>query len=177
MKNIFFILILFLSSHTVFGQWEKQFYVDENGVPTKDSYESLRAWGTFSNNQAKNQDASYIFIKDDASITVKIFEYNTEVPSTSQASFQDVVLTKPDGNIAKIKRVFFTKKGALFFSKGKFCEKDQICLWHLLESWIVNKDKFADFIKQTQTPGDYTMLFDRAIGDEKSNYTVNFTLN
>ena len=43
MKNIFLILILFLSSHTVFGQWEKQFYVDENGVPTKDSYESLRA--------------------------------------------------------------------------------------------------------------------------------------
>ena len=45
MKNIFLILILFLSSQTVFGQWEKQFYVDENGVPTKDSYESLSARG------------------------------------------------------------------------------------------------------------------------------------
>ena len=110
------------------------------GVPTKDSYESLSARGTFSNAQTQGQEASFIFIKDEASITVKIFEYNTEVPSTSQASFQDVVLTKPDGNVAKIKRVFFTKKGALFFSKGKFCEKDQICLWHLLESWVVNKD-------------------------------------
>jgi len=176
MKNIFLVLIIFLSSQTVFGQWEKQFYVDENGVPTKDSYESLRAWGTFSNAQAKEQDASYIFIKDEASITVKIFEYNTEVPSTSQASFQDVVLTKPDGNVAKIKRVFFTKKGALFFSKGKFCEKDQICLWHLLESWVVNKDKFADFIKQTQNPGTYTMVFDRTVGDTKNNYKATFTL-
>jgi len=86
------------------------------------------------------------------------------------------VLTKPDGNIAKIKRVFFTKKGALFFSKGKFCEKDQICLWHLLESWIVNKDKFADFIKQTQSPGTYTMVFDRTVGNTKNNYKATFTL-
>jgi len=73
MKNIFLILILFLSSQTVFGQWEKQFYVDENGVPTKDSYESLSAWGTFSNPQTQGQEASFVFIKDEASITVKIF--------------------------------------------------------------------------------------------------------
>ena len=177
MKNLFLLLLLILSSQTTFGQWEKNFYVDENGMPTKDAYESLAARGTFSNAQTQDAEASFIFIKDDATLTVKIFEYNNIEPSTSQASFQDVVLTKPDGDIAKIKRVFFTKKGALFFSKGKFCEKDQICLWHLLESWVVNKDKFADFNKQTQTPGDYTMVFDRTVGDTKSNYTVNFTLN
>lgn len=93
-------------------------------MPTKDSYESLAASGRFSNAQTKDAEASFIFIKDDASITLKIFEYTTMEHSKSQATFQDVIITKPDGDVAKIKHVFFTKKGPLFFSEGKFCEKD-----------------------------------------------------
>ena len=63
-------------------------------------------------------------------------------------------LSNPNGSVATIKKVFFTKSGKLYFSEKEYTQ--------LLES-----------IKDS---GAYTMVFDRSGKYSSSSYKIKFTI-
>ena len=140
---------------TADAQWKKNFYVDDFGDKTDQSYESLSAEGTFSNSATQNSKATYTFIKDDASVLVNVYEYGRSLATDIDHTFETVKIKQPSGSVVTIERVFFTKGGKLYFSEKTYTE--------LLET-----------IKDS---GKYTMIFDRSGDYSSSNYKIIFTIN
>ena len=148
------LLGLFIISFSMNGQWETMEYVDEFDEPTGETYQAFMAQGTFSNSATQNAKASYALIKNKKSLTIKVYEYGSSLATDIDGTFETVKIKKPDNSVATINRVFFTKKGSLYFSKDNFKEVNNAI-----------KDK-----------GDYIMIFDRTSDYSESNYKIKFTI-
>jgi hypothetical protein len=139
---------------TADAQWVENYYVDDFGDKTDQKYESFVAKGTFSNSATQNSEAEYIFIKDKESVIIKVYEYSRSLASSIDATFETIKIKQPNGSVATIKKVFFTKSGKLYFSEKQYTQ--------LLES-----------IKDI---GTYTMVFDRSGKYSSSSYKIKFTI-
>lgn len=140
---------------TADAQWQENYYVDDFGDKTDQKYESMSASGTFSNSATQNSKALYIFIKDDESVVINVYEYGTSLATSIDATFETVKIKQPNGDIVSIKNVFFTKSGKLYFSKKIYTE----------------------FLEAIKGSGDYTMVFDRSSEYSSSSYRIKFTIN
>ena len=152
-KNLLLVLVAVLSFSSMSSQWKTNYYVDDFGEKTKDSYESFTTQGTFSNSATTNGDAEYLLIKTDKSITINVYEYKSHLASDIKATFETVKVKTPSG-VVKIESVFFTKDGRLYFSK----------------------ENYVTFEKAISGPGDYIMVFKRSSSYSSSSYKAKFTI-
>lgn len=155
MKKVLVLLAMILLSLSSHGQWDKRYYVDDFGEKTNKSYESLTAYGTFSNSASQNAEAMYLFIKGEESISVKVYEYKSNLANEIDHTFETVKIKSPSGEVSTIEDVFFTKQGTLYFSKDKFTE---------LNSLI-------------SSPGKYIIVFNRSGKYSNSSYKIKFNIN
>lgn len=152
MKKV--LLLAVLSLNTVTAQWEKRFYVDEFGDKTDEGYESIIASGTFSNSATQNSKALYRFVKDTESIVINVFEYESNLATSIEHSLEQVKIKTPSG-VVTIKEVFFSKTGALVFSREHFTELN----------------------KAISEPGEYVMVFSKSSEYSMgSSYKIKFSI-
>lgn len=140
---------------TAEAQWETKYYVDDFGEPTDEKYELMIANGSFSNSATTNSKAMYGFIKNEESLTVNVYEYNSKLATSIESTFETVKIKQPNGNVVTINSVFFSKSGKLYF----------------------DKDQFSEIIDAINDSGNYTMVFGRNGNYSKSSYTVKFTID
>jgi hypothetical protein len=148
------IAILLLGFQSVNAQWVKKYYVDDFGDPTTDGYETFMATGTFSNSATTNSECAFKFVKDDTSLMIHVYEYQTKKANSIEATFESIKLKTPSGNIETIKKVFFTKSGSLYFSKEELV-------------------KILDVLSEK---GSYTMIFERTSKYSNSSYKAKFSI-
>jgi len=153
MKNAIILLVLSVTM-TMNAQWTKNFYVDDFGDATTDSYESFITGGTFSNSATQNSKASYKFIRNDDSIVINVYRYGSSLATSTKATFEDLKVKQPDGTIVVLKSVFFSKGGYLYF----------------------NKEGFVEFNNVISTKGAYVIIFDRTSKYSTSSYKIKFTI-
>lgn len=149
-----FLLGLFILSISMNAQWETKEYVDEFDEPTGETFQSFVTTGTFSNSATQNADAAYAFIKNEETLTIKVYEYGRSLATSTDATFETVKIKKPDDSVVVIDDVFFTKKGSLYF----------------------RKDNFEKVNKAIQDKGDHIMIFDRTSDYSDSSYKIKFTI-
>lgn len=148
------VLLFMLIGQLTYSQWEKNFYVDEFGTTTENSYESMVSEGVFSNSATKNSKCLYKFVKDDKAIIIYVHEYGNRLATSIDSTFEEVKLKQPDGNVITFKSVFFYKDGVLMF----------------------NKELRTKLVEAISVPGDYIMIFNRIGKYSVSNYRINFTI-
>ena len=155
MRKLAFILGTLLSLNT-FGQWETQYYVDEFGDKTEDSYKTLIAEGTFSNSATHNSKllGGFIWDEEGQTMAIRLLEYGRSLATTIESTFITVKIKNPKGEVYTIKRVFYSKTGSLYFSEKRYKE--------LME--VLNGE------------GTYTMVFSYHSSYSTSNYKLKFTL-
>jgi hypothetical protein len=153
MKKVIILIVLAVSM-TVNAQWVQKYYVDDFGEPTTNKYESFLTHGTFSNSASQNANCTYVFIKSDNTITIKVLEYGKHLATSPKATFESIRLKQPDGTVSTIKGAFFTKKGRLYLSE----------------------ETYTEFHAAIQAPGNYIMLFKRSGSYSDSDYKVKFTI-
>ena len=90
MKKVLLVLVAVLAFGTVNAQWKKNFYVDDFGDKTTDSYDSMMSSGTFSNSATQDSKALYVFIKSDTSITIKVYEYERSLATSTSGTFEQL---------------------------------------------------------------------------------------
>jgi hypothetical protein len=82
MNKLFFVVILSLISNLCIGQWTKQFFVDEFGDTTKQTYLGQKCLGTFSNSATTDSElTAYLVVYyqtpgDYLWLRFELFEYN-----------------------------------------------------------------------------------------------------
>ena len=140
MKKLLLLSVLLLSLVSN-AQWDVQYYIDEFGDKTSDSYESFVAEGTFSNSATRNSKALYKFMhnKKDETISIKIYEYARHLATDTESSFTVIRIKTPSKEIVEIKSVMFSKTGSIYFYKNSYKK--------LLET--------------ISLPGEYVMVFKR----------------
>ena len=153
MKKVLLVLVAVLAFGTVNAQWKKNFYVDDFGDKTTDSYNSMTSSGTFSNSATQDSKALYVFIKSDTSITIKVYEYERSLATSTSGSFEQVKIKTPSG-VVVIDEAFFTKGGSLFFSD----------------------EEFISLNKAISESGDYVMIFSRSSKYSTSSYKIKFSI-
>lgn len=146
------LLFVFMAYGTIYSQWVANEYVDEFGDKTGNTYESLIVTGTFTNSATENAKATYVFIKDSDSFTIKVYEYESRLATSADNTYETVKIKQPDNEVVTIENVFFTKTGRLFFKEGDYSE----------------------LISALSKTGDYTMIFDRDTKYSKSSYRIKF---
>mgnify|MGYP006439234949 CR=1 FL=1 len=129
-------------------------YVDEFDEPTEKTYEALMTQRTFSNFATEDTKVSYAFIKDNRSLTIKVYEYQRSLAISTDTTFETVKIKKPENNVVVINRVYFTKKGKQYFSK----------------------DNFKQVNKAIQDKGDYIIIFNRSSDYSENSCTIKFTI-
>jgi len=155
MKKTTIVLALFiLSINFVAAQWETKFYVDDFGDATADSYEMLITTGTFTNSATTNSEATYKIVKDESSILIYIYEYNSKLAKGIDSNLTTIKVKKPNGEIVTFDKVLFSKNGYLFVSEFNF---------EIMKAVLKNK-------------GNYTIIFDKKTEYSESNYKINLTL-
>jgi len=153
MKKLLLIIAI-LTIGSANAQWKKNFYVDEFGEKTGESYEYFQAFGTFSNSATQNSKAKYDFIKSEDSVIINVYEYERSLATSIEPTFETVKLRTPSKEVVVIKKVFFSKSGKLLFSK----------------------ELYKQLIGAIQEKGDYIMIFDREGSYSKSSYKIKFTI-
>ena len=153
MKKLLLIIAI-LTIGSANAQWKKNFYVDEFGEKTGESYEYLQAFGTFSNSATQNSKAKYDFIKSEDSVIINVYEYERSLATSIDPTFETVKIRTPSKEVVVIKKVFFSKSGKLLFSK----------------------ELYKQLIGAIQEKGDYIMIFDRGGSYSKSSYKIKFTI-
>lgn len=153
-KTVIAAVLFTLNTALCLAQWETKYYVDDFGEQTNESYQSLVAYGTFSNSATTNSDAMYVFVKNETSLTINIFEYKRSRATSIEGSFVSVKLKTPSGDIETIDDAFFTKGGSLFFSKEKFTKINNLLT----------------------ASGDYIMVFSKKSSYSSSDYKIVFSI-
>ena len=153
-NNHLLIVALLLISNLAFAQWEKTEYVDDFGDPTGNYYESMTAYGTFSNSATQGSDLTGSFIHDPKAktLSIKVYEYGKSLATSIQDTYQTVKIKTPNGEILKIRYVLFSTNGVLYFNKGKY-------------------KKIKPLLEQN---GEYTMIFEK--GNGSSSYKLKYTI-
>ena len=94
MKQLFFSIALAMTGVS-YAQWKTEYYVDDFGEPTEDTFEYFDAIGVFSNSATTNSECGY-FIKHDRNqeiYSISIYPYNrSSKESWVGSTFQDVKL-------------------------------------------------------------------------------------
>ncbi len=141
--------------NSVWDNWSEGEYVDEFGDKTGEKYKYMVTTdGVFSNSATNNSKLYGQFTTNGKSLSINVLEYGSSRAKSIEATFELVKIKQPDGNIASIKRVFFTKDGTLYFSDEDF---KQVC-------------------KALSLKGDYTMVFNRSGKYSKSSYRLKFSM-
>jgi len=156
MKQLFFSIALAMTGVS-YAQWKTEYYVDDFGEPTEDTFEYFDAIGVFSNSATTNSECGY-FIKHDRDqeiYSISIYPYNrSSKESWVGSTFQNVKLKRPEGDVLTLNS-FCYKKGRVIFSK---------------EDYPLFKDAISE-------PGQYTFLL-RYIGKySESKYMFDFTID
>lgn len=153
MKKLLVLLVTVLAFNLSNAQWKTQFYADDFGQPTNESYQVFAASGTFSNSATQNSKALYKFVKDSESISLSVYEYGSSLATDTEDTFEVVKLKTPSG-VVTFDRVFFWKKGHLLFSKANF-------------------NKLSEALSQS---GDFIMIFKRSGNYSESSYKIEFSM-
>jgi hypothetical protein len=142
---------------TTLAQWETEYYVDDFGDRTGETFEFFDVVGVFSNSATTNSDCGF-FVKHDKdaeSYTISIYPYNRKSrESWTSNTFQDVKLKQPSGDVETLS-AFCYKKGQILFSE---------------EDYPI----FKDAISQS---GEYTLLLKYKGKYSESSYKFNFTID
>ena len=143
------------SYDSVFDEWDEREDEDEFGDKTGESYKyMITEDGVFSNSATTNSQLTGLFMVRNNSLDIGIVEYGSSPAKSYKHTFELVKIKQPNGNIVEIKRVYFSKNGALSFEKKQFKE-----------------------IKKTLSlKGDYTMIFKRSGGFSPSRYRLKFSM-
>lgn len=154
-KTTIAVALFTLNTFLCLAQWQTKHYVDDFGEKTDETFESLVAYGTFSNSATTNSEAMYHLVKDANSFSVNVYEYKTRKATSIESLFVEVKIKTPSGSVKTVNGVLFSKTGALYFSKDKFNEISDV----LTES------------------GSYVMVFDRSGKYSTSSYNVKFNID
>lgn len=140
---------------TTLAQWETEYYVDDFGEPTGETFEYFDVVGVFSNSATTNSECAFIVKHDKGeSYSVSIYPYNgSRRESWINSTYQTVMLKTPSGEIKDIKS-FCYKKGIVLFSDDEY-------------------PIFKDAIAKS---GAYTFLLKYEDDYSEAKYKFNFTL-
>lgn len=140
---------------TTLAQWETEYYVDDFGEPTGESFQYFDVVGVFSNSATTNSDCGFLIKHDEGdNYSVSIYPYNrTTRESWINSSYQTVMLKTPSGEVKDIKS-FCYKKGMVLFSDDEY-------------------PIFKDAISKS---GYYTFLLKYTNDYSEAKYKFNFTL-
>jgi hypothetical protein len=156
MKQLFLSIALAMTGVS-YAQWNTEYYVDEFGEKTNETFYYFDAVGVFSNSATTNSDCGFFVKRDDdeGSYTISIYPYNRDSrESWTSSTFQDIKLKKPSGDVETLSG-FCYKKGQVLFSE---------------EDYPI----FKDAISQS---GDYTFLLKYNGKYSESSYKFNFTID
>ena len=85
------------------SDWRINHYVDDFGDPTDEMYitSKYNQFGTFSNSATSNSILKWLFLIDEYSITIKLFEYGSApaVGGSFDYNTHELSIKDPDGNI------------------------------------------------------------------------------
>jgi len=154
MKKQISTIAAILIVNVFYGQWTEQFYVDDFGEKTNQSYNYIIAKGTFSNSATQNSKLTCKLIDSDSSLMINVYEYGSKLATSIESTNEIVKIKQPSGDIIAIKAAFFYKKGYLVFSEKKYTE-------------LMNSIK---------EKGNYIMIFSRTGTYSSSDYKINFTI-
>tara|TARA_R100001440_G_scaffold39562_2_gene59040 strand:- start:3979 stop:4446 length:468 start_codon:yes stop_codon:yes gene_type:complete len=151
-------LILYASmmlTLTTLAQWETEYYVDDFGDKTGESFEYFDAVGVFSNSATTNSPCGFLIKHDEGdNYSVSIYPYNrTTRERWINNSYQTVMIKIPSGEIREIK-CFCYNKGMVLFSDDEY-------------------PLFNDAISKS---GNYTFLMRYEDDYSESKYKFNFTI-
>jgi hypothetical protein len=156
MKQLFFSIALAMTGVS-YAQWNTEYYVDDFGDKTNETFEYFDVVGVFTNSATTNSDCGF-FVKHDGqtkSYTISIYPYNRKSKeSWISSTFQEIKLKQPSGDVAVLSG-FCYKKGQILFSE---------------EDYPI----FKDAISQS---GDYTFLLNYEGKYTESRYKFNFTID
>jgi hypothetical protein len=156
MKQLFLSIALAMTGVS-YAQWNTEYYVDEFGEKTNETFEYFDVVGVFTNSATTNSDCGF-FVKHDGnegSYTISIYPYNRDSrESWTSNTFQDIKLKKPSGDVETLSG-FCYKKGQVLFSE---------------EDYPI----FKDAISQS---GDYTFLLKYNGKYSESSYKFKFTID
>jgi hypothetical protein len=153
MKKVLVLLVMVLAFNLSNAQWKTQFYVDDFGEKTNESYQFFVANGTFSNSATQNAKALYKFVKGSDYVELSVFEYASSLATDTENTFEVVRLKTPSG-VVTFDKIFFWKKGKLLFNEADF-------------------NKLSDALSQS---GDFIMIFKRSGSYSESSYKIEFSM-
>ena len=156
MKQLFLSIALAMTGVS-YAQWNTEYYVDEFGEKTNETFYYFDVVGVFSNSATTNSDCGFFVKRDDneGSYTISIYPYNRDSrESWTSSTFQDIKLKKPSGDVETLSG-FCYKKGQVLFSE---------------EDYPI----FKEAISQS---GDYTFLLKYDGNYSESSYKFNFTID
>jgi hypothetical protein len=156
MKRVFLTTVAILVVNIFYAQWSNQFYVDDFGEPTNNPYEIMISTGTFSNTATQNSKLSCKFVHDKTkeSLLIYVYEYGSNLANSIKATFENVKLKAPDGEVYTFSNIFFSKGGVLLFSKKSYTEISKVIL----------------------QKGEHIMIFNRTGDYSSSSYKIKFTI-
>ena len=156
MRKIKLVVLALVITLSTSAQWKKNFYVDDFGDKTNDYYYSMSSYGTFSNSATQNSKLLGVFIhaESESSLYIKVYEYERRLATHYEATFEDVKIKTPSGNVITIGRALFTKGGLLFF----------------------DKDRYKTLLETIKEKGTYKMAFNRTTRSISSSYKLTFTI-
>jgi hypothetical protein len=141
---------------TTLAQWETEYYVDDFGEPTGETFEYFDELGVFSNSATTNSECAY-FVKHDKNsenFSISIYPYNSKSKeSWISSTFQEAKIKNPSGDVVIVK-AFCYKKGQVIFSD---------------EDYPIFRDAISDV-------GDYTFLMKYEGKYSASTYKFKFTI-
>lgn len=156
MKQLFLSIALAMTGVS-YAQWNTDYYVDDFGDKTNETFYYFDVVGVFTNSATTNSDCGFFVKHDDneESYTISIYPYNrTSRESWTISTFQDIKLKKPSGDVETLSG-FCYKKGQVLFSE---------------EDYPI----FKDAISQS---GEYTFLLNYNGKYSESSYKFNFTID
>ena len=156
MKQLFLSIALAMTGVS-YAQWNTEYYVDEFGEKTNETFYYFDAVGVFSNSATTNSDCGFFVKRDDdeGSYTISIYPYNRDSrESWTSSTFQDIKLKKPSGDVETLSG-FCYKKGQVLFSE---------------EDYPILKDAISQ-------SGEYTFLLKYDGKYSESSYKFNFTID
>lgn len=126
MKNLTLAITLMLGM-TSFGQlnydeWETNFYVDDFGDPTEESYSRVFCQGTFSNSATSNSELTVKVLDDGEYITISLYEYNRGSGARVgdyDGSLGEIQYKLSNGTTGTLK-CHAPKSGGIFFSRKNY---------------------------------------------------------
>lgn len=157
MKKITMLVMMVMMVFSLSAQWETGYFVDDFGDQTDKSYEKMIVKGSFSNSATSNSSCSYIIVKQDSSLYIKVREYEKYKASFNGDVY--VYLKTPNDSVT----IFYNVKtngDKILFEDDEY---NAPCCTH----------SFSKLMSLISEPGKYKMSI---AGSSKSKYRLSFTI-